>query len=272
MTKSKNTKQPLISVISVVLNNREGIQKTLESLQSQTTRNFEWVVVDGESTDGTREWLENCKPDFDFRYISRADGGIFDAMNDGIPLTNGEYLLFLNTGDELATTLTLETTEMIIDKAATKPAFLYGDCFERIGKGNDIPYIRRANLHENYKNGMFTAHQAMLYRRDHLNGLRYDTDYLIASAYDFTCSFITDLAEDRVVYLNFPISIVEPAGISDNHPEIGRQEQYIIRQRLGLCDSPVNWLIYLRQTISLNTRRLAPHFYMKCRDKLIRRS
>jgi glycosyltransferase involved in cell wall biosynthesis len=88
----------LISVITINYNNRDGLQRTLESVTGQAFKDFEYIVIDGASTDGSSELLEKYH-DRISKVISEPDKGVYDAMNKGITAANGEYLQFLNSGD-----------------------------------------------------------------------------------------------------------------------------------------------------------------------------
>ena len=89
-----------LSIITVNLNNREGLQRTIDSVVCQTFRDFEWIVIDGGSTDGSRELIEQYADHFAY-WVSEPDKGIYNAMNKGIKVAKGEYLQFLNSGDWL---------------------------------------------------------------------------------------------------------------------------------------------------------------------------
>ena len=86
------------SIITVVRNDLNGILNTYNSLKNQSYTNYEWVVIDGNSTDGTKEFLQNLDCKF-INYISESDKGIYDAMNKGIIICKNMYVLFLNAGD-----------------------------------------------------------------------------------------------------------------------------------------------------------------------------
>lgn len=92
---------PVVSIITVCRNEAGHIRKTAESVAEQTYRDFEWLVQDGGSTDGTREILEEYRPHM-ARFASEIDGGVYDAMNRAARLARGDWLLFLNGGDALA--------------------------------------------------------------------------------------------------------------------------------------------------------------------------
>lgn len=92
----------LLSIITVAFRNLEGIVKThasLAHLAQADDISFEWIVVDGGSNDGTREYLENLNGIYNLRFVSEPDNGIYDAMNKGIAMAQGKFALFLNSGD-----------------------------------------------------------------------------------------------------------------------------------------------------------------------------
>ena len=88
------------SIITVNLNNKEGLIRTINSVISQTFQDFEFIVIDGGSTDGSRDVLEKYDKQISY-WVSEKDGGIFNGMNKGIRIAKGEYLNFLNSGDTL---------------------------------------------------------------------------------------------------------------------------------------------------------------------------
>ena len=90
-----------LSIITINYNNCNGLAETIRSVEGQTLKDFEWVVVDGVSTDGSRDLIEAHADSFSY-WVSEPDNGIYHAMNKGIKEAGGEYLLFLNSGDMLA--------------------------------------------------------------------------------------------------------------------------------------------------------------------------
>ena len=95
-----------LSIITVNLNNLEGLKKTYESVVCQTFTDYEWIVIDGGSTDGSREFIEQHQDKFAY-WCSEPDKGIYNAMNKGIMRAKGEYLNFMNSGDCFACKETL---------------------------------------------------------------------------------------------------------------------------------------------------------------------
>lgn len=96
-----------LSIITVNLNNRDGLKKTIDSVVTQTFKDFEWIVIDGGSTDGSKELVEQNADQIAY-WVSEPDKGVYNAMNKGIKVAQGEYLLFLNSGDCLYEETSLE--------------------------------------------------------------------------------------------------------------------------------------------------------------------
>ncbi|MBN2485915.1 MAG: glycosyltransferase [Bacteroidales bacterium] len=100
-----------LSVITINYNNLYGLKKTIESVLSQVLQPFEYILVDGGSTDGSKEYIELIgaeNPGLSIKWVSEPDNGIYHAMNKGLKMANGDYVQFLNSGDYLTGTHTLE--------------------------------------------------------------------------------------------------------------------------------------------------------------------
>ena len=98
---------PKLTIITINYDNLEGLKRTVESVINQTWQEFEYIVIDGGSTDGSAEFIESQKEHFDY-WVSESDKGIYNAMNKGIMKATGEYLLFLNSGDHFFNDISLE--------------------------------------------------------------------------------------------------------------------------------------------------------------------
>lgn len=245
----------LFSIITVTRNNLDGLRATQNSIAIQHCADFEWIVVDGASTDGTPEWLDTTAA----HWTSEPDRGIYDAMNKGIDRAAGDYLLFLNAGDCLCAPDTLTR----IKKSLQNEVFVYGDALET--RGGALPAYKFANDHDSLPRGMFTHHQAMLYRRDAIGNVRYNTQYKIAADYDFTARFLIAHAGAPVLYCDFPLCLFEEGGVSQKHTDQGRQEQFAIRRALALAGPTENRLIALRQWGAVQIRRISPDLYWRLR-------
>ena len=96
-----------LSIITINYNNLEGLKKTFESVFMQTYQDFEYIVIDGGSTDGSKEYIAENADKINY-WVSEPDKGVYHAMNKGIVKASGEYLLFINSGDELFENSTIE--------------------------------------------------------------------------------------------------------------------------------------------------------------------
>jgi putative colanic acid biosynthesis glycosyltransferase len=169
----------LFSIITVSLDDCDGLQRTHRSIAGQTCRDFDWIVVDGGSHDGTLEYLLAHKRDLAW-WRSAPDHGLYDAMNIGLSAAAGEYLIFLNAGDTLPERGTLDHLARRI-RRDERPDFIYGDALEQ-GIGNRL-LIKRARSHHLKWYGMFTHHQAMVYRRAVVEGQWFDLTWKIGADY-----------------------------------------------------------------------------------------
>ena len=112
----------ILSIITINYNNRDGLSKTIESVCSQSFKDFEWIVIDGGSTDGSLELIKRNAISFSY-WVSEPDSGVYNAMNKGIKQSKGDWLLFLNSGDVLFDSSVLEDVFAVIPNAD----ILYGN-------------------------------------------------------------------------------------------------------------------------------------------------
>ena len=249
------------SIITITYNHLAGLKRTAESVKAQIYTDHEWIIIDGDSCDGTHLFLNTL----DAVIISGPDQGIYDAMNKGLDIAKGEYILFLNAGDIFASSDVLENIHQVVSKSKIPIDFLYSDAYER--QENGIKNLKTVRPLKAYKKGMITHHQAMLYRRKKLAGLKYDIKYKIAADYKFTCEFIQRI--ESSYFFHLPICCFEAGGISQRKTSLARKEQYIIRREMRICSFWENILIYYIQLCTLTLRRLCPRFYWFLRTNLV---
>ncbi len=125
-----------LSIITVNYNNKDGLIKTVSSVINQSWQEFEYIIIDGGSTDGSKEYLESQKQYFNY-WVSEKDSGVYNAMNKGIVNSNGDYLLFLNSGDILYDAQVLKDA---VDKLKTEISFACGHLYYEI---NNEKIIRK---------------------------------------------------------------------------------------------------------------------------------
>lgn len=240
----------LFSVITIAKNARAALAATADSVQNQTFTAYEWLIIDGASADGTVADLPAYTP----LVITEQDTGIYDAMNKGLARATGDYVLFLNAGDRLAATDTLETIAAALEAQTALPDFIYGDSWEAASPTTPPLHYKRARSLGWLPYGMPTHHQAMLYRRDTIGTLRFDTSYAIAGDYDFTCRFLKQ-DSSGVLRLSVPLTIYALGGVSMQQASQGRWENFCIRQKLRMASWPVNIVIYAANALAWIIRR-----------------
>jgi glycosyltransferase involved in cell wall biosynthesis len=165
-------KKKLLSIITPTYNCKDKVEKTIKSVLSQEEQLFEYLIIDGGSTDGTIDVLKKYSKQI--RYISEKDNGIYDAMNKGIDRARGHYLYFLGAGDCLKDGILKDLVNKISREGIY---FIYGN-IERINPFQKIQYNYGYNKWNICTNTI--CHQAILYHREifDLTG-KYDTNYRI---------------------------------------------------------------------------------------------
>jgi len=217
-----------ISVITVCRNDIKGLQQTFQSIASQDCDDFEWLVIDGDSSDGTVEWLEGNHR-LKGSWISESDGGIYDAMNKGIGLATGEYLLFMNSGDLIAQPDVLSRLIQAIEREKEAPDFVYGDALDV--EENGTHHYRKSRQVSHINVGMITRHQAMLYRREIIVTERYPSDFKLSGDYALTAR--TLMKEGiQILQVSFPICLFALGGAHDEHRLKALHEDFRIRKEI----------------------------------------
>ncbi|WP_031386700.1 glycosyltransferase family 2 protein [Desulfonatronum thiodismutans] len=177
-----NTDFLLLSIITVCLNESDRIEQTAQSIVNQTCQDFEWIVIDGGSTDGTLEVLEKYRDRMQV-FLSEKDGGVYHAMNKGIDLARGEYCLFMNGGDKLYDEHALKNFFDFEEKADIN----YGGIVEV--RRSSVKIFKYAQPIMNAKDFWYRStlpHQACFIRTNlFLSCGNYDTSYSLIADRDF---------------------------------------------------------------------------------------
>lgn len=204
---------PKLSIITINRNNAEGLRKTIESVVSQTYTDFEYIVIDGASTDESVDIIKEYTDKINY-WVSEPDKGIYNAMNKGILKANGEYLLFLNSGDWLVD----EILNKIFSLGYSED-IIYGNCILDFNDGS-IEIDKRCTKNkltfwDFYNNTLH--HQASFIKRHLFNSLGlYSENYKIVSDLDF---FIKAIIYNNTSYkyIDVEVSHYDPYGVSLNH-------------------------------------------------------
>lgn len=151
-----NLKTPLISIITIVYNDKEGLEKTIQSVLSQTYTNIEYIVIDGGSTDGSVSVIRKYESKIS-KWVSEPDNGIFDAMNKGIKLATGEWLNMMNAGDFFYSNDVL--SNVFTSDIPNSAKYIYSDCEMRFPNGNKVIWKANEATGDVY-------HQASVYKKE----------------------------------------------------------------------------------------------------------
>ena len=216
-----------LSVITINRNNSAGLEKTMQSVASQTFKELEYIVVDGASTDGSVEVIKKIEPRFaHLKWVSEPDSGIYNAMNKGLRMASGDYIQILNSGDCMAADDVIERMLNALETAG-KPSILYGNmvkCFpdghrlvDRSFEGEDITML-----------GMFTGtlnHDPAYIRRDLFEKYGYyDESLKIVSDWKWYVEAVI-LGGEKPQYVDLDVTLFDMTGISETHLDLCKEER-----------------------------------------------
>ncbi len=180
----------LFSIITVCYNSAETIRVTFDSILSQSCKDYEYIVIDGASNDGTVELIKAYEPKFEGRmqWISELDRGIYDAMNKGIQRAKGDYLNFMNSGDSYMPEALENTRQWMLGHQNYD---VYYGITRLVNQKGEESHLRRFH-HTLLPQGCMICHQSIFTKADlfRKNGF-YRTDLKIASDYDFYLKVFT---------------------------------------------------------------------------------
>jgi len=201
----------MVCIITINYNNAKGLEKTIKSVLSQTYNEIEYIIIDGESIDGSKAVIEKYNNKIT-QCISEKDNGIYHAMNKGIALATRKYLLFLNSGDILHTITVIED---ILPKLRTGKDLYYGD-LKWIVKDNDFvhKYPKELTFSYVYKNSL--PHPATFIKRNlFFNISLYNEELILVSDWEF---FMRAIFKYDVSYqhLDMVISDFDGYGLSNS--------------------------------------------------------
>jgi glycosyltransferase involved in cell wall biosynthesis len=260
-----------LTIVTINYNNATGLKKTMDSVFSQTDTDFEYIIVDGASTDISISIIKEYEHSNiqHFYWISEPDKGIYNAMNKGIQQATGEYIYFLNSGDWFADTKVVEN----IFSAPRKGDVLYGNYYYVTDSKSSL-YTYPKTL----TNGWFYAgglcHQAVFVKTEHQKKHLFEEKYRFVADWKVLFTLFV-LEKKRFEYLNFPISYYTLDGFSskpENIDALNKERLTIFKEILmpshlqteidvlvkflKITDSDVN--IYVKnedRVISLNGRK-----------------
>jgi glycosyltransferase involved in cell wall biosynthesis len=216
-----------LSIITINYNNKDGLCKTLTSIAEQKNKSFEYIVIDGGSTDGSVDIITEYAKNINY-WISEKDHGIYNAMNKGICKATGDYILFINSGDHLFSSSTIDEIlkcklvedlivgDLYIDYIKKKTSYLYSLKNKKISKS----FLLRQTL----------PHPSTLVRKQLLINLNmFDEAYKIAGDYDFFVRAV--LSNATCQHIPVAITVFNDMGVSYNNLDLVEKENKKIRKK-----------------------------------------
>lgn len=246
---------PVISIITVVLNNRKFLEKTIKSIISQTYPLIEFIIIDGYSSDGTLDLIRAYDDKISY-WLSEKDSGIYEAMNKGLSCATGDYVWFINAGDQIKEPDTLKTI------IRNNPAIdvYYGDT-TLIDKDDNFLGMRRLRPPEKlgWKSlgmGLVVCHQAIIIKRE-LAG-NYNLKYLIAADFDWVMNALkksSNILNTKAVLIKYL-----QEGFSRHHVALALKERFMIMlKNYGIIRTLYfHFRITVRLAIFFTRRKLMP--------------
>ncbi len=207
-----------LSIITINYNNVRGLEDTMRSILGQDSSTFEYIVIDGGSTDGSKEVIEKYKQGVSY-WVSEKDRGIYHAMNKGVAVARGEYCLFINSGDFLY-------DERVVSKFNTsyyKEYIIVGKVFANTDMLElSLPPLRELSMYFLFSGAI--PHQGAFIRTDLLRQYPYDENLKIVSDWKFFVETII-LQNVSFRYIDDKVAIYDTSGLSFSNPSLMRQEK-----------------------------------------------
>lgn len=226
---SDNKRKPLFSIITITYNASAELPATMRSVAEQSCRDFEHIIVDGASSDGTQQLaISMATPQM--QLVSEPDKGLYDAMNKGINRAKGEYLIFLNAGDAFHDADTLRS---MADATCSSPAIIYGDTIlvdsERKYVADRHLSVPKELTFNSFKRGMLVCHQAFVVKRDIAED--YDLQYRFSADYEWCLRCLKKTRPEDCVNMERVVIDYLIAGLTDKNHKASLKERYRIMCR-----------------------------------------
>lgn len=254
--------------VSICYNNLQGLKRTVDSLLNQSYREWECAIIDGNSTDGTKDYINALSREYaNIKALSEPDRGIYDAMNKGIErMGKCDYFCFLNSGDSLFGSGTLdELNRKINGFGVNSPAIVYGHSCEEFEHGKEV--IKPASSNVNLEKGMFCNHQAMFFHHRYAR-LRYDLDYKLSADYDYIVRAVKMLEnQSDMQLLDMVVSRFDMTGVSNSRRISGIMEDFRLRVNNELCSNLSSGVYAARSICLMVLKQFSYPLYLLMRSK-----
>lgn len=254
-----------LSIITINYNNCKGLQKTIESIVSQSFTNFEWIVIDGASTDGSIVLLNNYKDKYSY-FISEPDQGIYNAMNKGIEKATGEYCFFLNSGDYLVDSHVLEK---VFETNPTEDV-VFGNLYVTINGKITGKAFGKKNLLFSDIYGHTIKHQASFIKRYLFERFGYyNENRKIVADWEFFIKTL-GIANNTYRYVDEFISFFDNEGISNQNEDVVKRErqQVILENIPSLMQPDFEFLLKYRKYEGVHKNKIT-FFLVRLLNKFV---
>ena len=270
-----------ISVVTVTYNCEGTIRDTINSIVNQDYSNFEYIIIDGDSKDSTKDIIREYSDNIDC-FISEPDKGIFDAMNKALSYAKGDYIIFINSGDKLVDNTIL--SRVFNDNIIDDEDLVYGDVYIETIAGKLLKKANAIYEHEFtmedlvYKSQGF-SHQSLFTKTEALKKTGFDIRYPLGADY-FATYKVYISGNRKIKYVGFPISIFDSIAPGASHTNKFIKEIYDERCRMfGIKRGFKYGFIMLKKQIETNgrywiidkfpktTKKYREHKYEKIRDE-----
>lgn len=232
-------KNKLISIITVVRNREAVIEKCILTVLKQKCKNFQFIIIDGDSSDKTLSVINNYRQFIDV-IISEKDSGIYDAMNKGIKYATGDFIFFLNSDDQfIDDEVTLRLSKLLDEDFDV----FYGGIIKIYIKGKE-KYIQPLFSINNLKRGIMPPHQGLFVKKDVFRKVKFSTEFKSSSDFDFCCKLIIN--KFKICRINTLVSIFYDGGISSNKILAYSETENIIEKYFGKYNATI---FYLRRIL-----------------------
>lgn len=228
------TSTPLVSIITITYNAELTLERTIASVRCQDYPSVEYIIVDGASKDSTVDII-NANKDIISSYISEPDKGIYYAMNKGLNMAKGDYVWFMNAGDELPEPSTLSQAISVAPEGAD---VIYGETVMTDMEGNLIGERRLAapdslSWHS-FRKGMVVCHQSFIARRSIAD--LYDTNYRFSADFDWCLKILK--RSETIYNTHLVLSRFLDGGITKQNIVPGLKERFrIMSHHYGLVQT-----------------------------------
>lgn len=232
---------PKVSIVTVVFNAHLDLEKTILSVINQTYSSFEYIVIDGGSTDGSLNIIKKYQ-DKITHWISESDGGIYEAMNKGVSLSSGQWINFMNAGDSFASETVIEAIfkedKDAYDLVCGNALICYPN-YQRLIKAKPI---------ETCFDTMPFSHQTMFVKQGLLKEHPFKTQYRIAGDFDFVVWLC--LAKAKVWYEDAILVNYTSGGLSDTHRFLSLSEKKQVLEEYGKFNAIHHSFLWLRVALT----------------------